>query len=175
MLTDGKISKIKKQYHNLSYWYLYLLFRILLSKDISWFSLQIHRCVHISMNGTLLLPLFIKLQSIRWLCTYVHLPSGLHVNKQISCGSNYTLKETFSSISTLEAHNTSSRVIILCIRLLYHLAKNFKTCKKIICQPFLERQEICHPKIKTIYYTIDQGKILIILMVLSYITFNALT
>ena len=127
------------------------------------------------MNGTLLLPLFIKLQSIRWLCTYVHLPSGLHVNKQISCGSNYTLKETFSSISTLEAHNTSSRVIILCIRLLYHLAKNFKTCKKIICQPFLERQEICHPKIKTIYYTIDQGKILIILMVLSYITFNALS
>ena len=64
---------------------------------------------------------------------------------------------------------------ILCIRLLYHLAKNFKTCKKIICQPFLERQEICHPKIKTIYYTIDQGKILIILMVLSYITFNALS
>ena len=106
LLTDGEISKNIKWFHNSSYSY----FAYSYLKDVSWFSIWIYRYVHISMNGTLLLPLFIKLQSIRWLCTYVHLPSGLHVNKQISCGSNYTLKETFSSISTLEAHNTSSRV-----------------------------------------------------------------
>ena len=74
--------------------------------------IRILQTLFYAMNGTLLLPLSKQLQSIRWLCTYVQLPSGLHVNKQTSCGSKYTLKETFSSISSLEAHKTSSLVTI---------------------------------------------------------------
>ena len=72
-----------------------------------------------------------------------------------------------------ELSSYHSPFVILFIRLLYDSSKNFKTCKKILRQP-LERQKICQPKIKATYYSIDEGKILIILMLLNYITFNSL-